>query len=179
MGRREPWPFLRRLDGAWQGCPSPWRGGSGAGDCGHAPRGDRWLEGEQREPHRDGGVPCAPPGRQGQQGPPPATTGQCFAHPSAGETSSGNIPVVTGDLPGPGLRCGATALGAWVTSRRGITSRATCTTGKGFGGLRRSTVQRLIDQEARHNNATQRTTHQQGVGLAMQPIAMQQQTSWR
>jgi len=80
---------------------------------------------------------------------------------------------------GSGLRGGAAALGAWVTSRRGITLRATCTTGKGFGGLRRRTVQRLIDREARNNNATQRTTHQQGVGLAMQPVTMQQQTARR
>ena len=65
-GRRGPWPSLRRLDGARQRCPSPWRGSGGAGDRGHAPRGDRCLDGEQGEPHRDGGVPCAPLGRRGQ-----------------------------------------------------------------------------------------------------------------
>ena len=107
------------------------------------------------------------------------TTGESFARPLAGETSSGNIAVVTGGLPGPGLRCGAAALGDRVASRGGITSRAACTTGRGSGGLRRRTVQRLMDREACNNNATQRTTHQQGVGLGMQPIAMQQQTARR
>ena len=48
---------------------------SGAGDCGHAPQGDRGLEGEQGESHCDGGVPCAPLGRRGQQGLSPATSG--------------------------------------------------------------------------------------------------------
>ena len=106
-------------------------------------------------------------------------TGESIVHLLAGENSSGNIAVVTGGLPGLGLWCGAAALGDRVPSRGGITSRAACTTGRGSGGLRRRMVQRLMDQEACNNNATQRTTHQQGIGLRMQPIAMQQQTDRR
>ena len=117
--------------------------------------------GEQGEPHRYGGVPCVPQGRGGQQawdhrdgevaaktlsrGEP--TPKECALRASwTSRPADATLLWSQGACQGPGLWCGAAGLGGRVTSRGGITSRAVCTTKKGYGGVRRRTVQRLMDR---------------------------------
>ena len=115
--------------------------------------------GEQGEPHRYGEVPCAPLGRGGQQawdhldgevaaktlsrGSPPQRS--ALRASWTARSADATLRWSQGACQGPGLWCGAADLGGRVTSSGGITSRAVCTTKKGYGGVRRRTVQRLMD----------------------------------